>query len=55
MKGKKRLTRKQKREMNPKGSGNSKYAQKISTRSKAAKSLGLPGNTPYPVIWAQRN
>ena len=46
-----RLTRKEKREMNPRGSGNSKYARKISRRSKLAKSLGMPGSTPLPILW----
>ncbi len=54
MKHKKRLTRKQKREMNPTGSGNSKYALKIAQRAKIARGIGLPADTPYPVIWANR-
>ena len=53
-KRKKKMTRKQKREMNPHGSGNSKYAKKIQARRKLALSMGLPGNTPYPVLWASR-
>lgn len=30
----------------------SKYALKVLVRRKAALALGLPGNTPWPVIWA---
>ncbi len=30
----------------------SKYALKCAARRKAALALGLPSNTPWPVIWA---
>ena len=48
----KKITRKQKIEMNPEGAGNSKYARKIARRAKIAKKMGLPSRTPFPVIWA---
>lgn len=37
-----------------KRSGKSKYAQKVERRRKAAQKLGLPLNTPWPIIWAQK-
>jgi hypothetical protein len=54
MKRKKKLTRKQKRQMNPEGSGNSKYARKIGKRKKAAIRAGLRPNATWPEIWAIR-
>ncbi|KKM95291.1 hypothetical protein LCGC14_1189670 [marine sediment metagenome] len=50
-----KLTRKQKIKMNPNGSGNSKYAQKITQRAKFARKRGFEGDTPWPVIWATNN
>ena len=47
----KKITRKQKIKMNPEGSGNSRYAKKVARRTKLAKSLDLPADTPYPLIW----
>ena len=52
MKRKKRSTRKQKVQMDPHGSGNSKYAQKLRVRRKLAKRLGLSVNATYPEICA---
>ena len=52
MKRNKKLTRKQKREMNPNGSGNSKYAAKIGRRAKLAHKHGLAAATSFPAIWA---
>lgn len=54
MSKRKKLTRKQKREMNPHGSGNSKYAKKVKARRKMALSMEMPVDTPYPVLWASR-
>jgi hypothetical protein len=34
--------------------GESKYAKKIAYRRKVALSLGLPPNSPWPVIWANQ-
>ena len=28
------------------------YAQKVQARRRKAKKLGLPSNSPWPVIWA---
>lgn len=52
-KRKKKLTRKQKREMNPRGSGNSKYAKKVKARRKFALEIGMPQDTPWPVMWVK--
>ena len=49
-----KLTRKQKIKMNPQGSGRSKYALKIAKRRREAVKLGLPENTPYPIIKINR-
>ena len=52
-KRKKKMTRKQKREMNPHGSGNSKYAKKIQSRRKFAREQGYSQDTPWPVMWVK--
>lgn len=34
--------------------GESKYALKVEQRKRDARKLGLPLDTPYPVIWDNR-
>ena len=46
----KRKTRAQKEEANTRKPKNSKYAGKLAHRRKEAEKLGLPKNTPYPVM-----
>ena len=46
----KQETHRQKQREKPRG--RSRYALKVIRRKRAALALGLPANTPWPVIWA---
>ena len=52
---KKKITKTQKEKMNPHGSGQSRYAMKLARRKRAARDLGLPESSSWPVIWAYQD
>jgi hypothetical protein len=39
------------KQRDPNNKGNSKYARKVAHRRRLAAQLGLPPNTPYPILW----
>ena len=44
----------QKQKKSPRPKGKSKYQAKLMRRRTAALKLGLPGNSPWPVVWAEQ-